>query len=77
MPDAPSESEAQCHSIPGKIFNFIPGNVSDGSHSWIAAGAEPDAHQFMSRFVYKGVIEWKQTRNNIVLTPETRSGMHG
>jgi hypothetical protein len=22
--------------------------VGDGSHSWIAAGAEPDAHQFMS-----------------------------
>jgi hypothetical protein len=63
MPDAPSESEAQCRSILGKIFNFIPNNgarnVSDGSHSWIAAGAEPDAHQFMSRFVYKGVIEWK------------------
>jgi hypothetical protein len=58
MPDAPSESEAQCRSIPGKIFNFVPGNgarnVGVGSHSWIAAGAEPDAHQFMSRFVYKG-----------------------
>jgi hypothetical protein len=38
--DAPSESEAQCRSIPGKIFNFVPGNgarnVSVGSHSWIA-----------------------------------------
>jgi hypothetical protein len=22
-------------------------NVGDGSHSWIAAGAEPDAHQFL------------------------------
>jgi hypothetical protein len=42
MPDAPSESEAQCHSIPGKIFNFVPGNgtinVSVRIHSWIAAG---------------------------------------
>jgi hypothetical protein len=50
MPDAPSESEAQCRSISGKIFNFIPDkdarNVSVGSHSWIAAGAEPDTHQF-------------------------------
>jgi hypothetical protein len=25
--------------------------VSVRSHPWIAAGAEPDAHQFMSRFV--------------------------
>jgi hypothetical protein len=50
MPDAPSESEAQCRSIPGKIFNFVPGNgarnVSVRSHSWIATGAEPNAHQF-------------------------------
>jgi hypothetical protein len=50
MPDAPSESEAQCHSILGKIFNFVPNNgarnVSVRSHSWIAAGVEPDAHQF-------------------------------
>jgi hypothetical protein len=50
MPDAPSELEAQCHSIPGKIFNFVPGNgarnVSVRSHSWIAAGEEPDAHHF-------------------------------
>jgi hypothetical protein len=42
MPDAPSESEAQCRSIPGKIFNFVPDNdarnVSTRSHSWIAAG---------------------------------------
>jgi hypothetical protein len=42
MPDAPSESEAQCRSIPGKIFNFVPGNgtrnVGVISHSWIAAG---------------------------------------
>jgi hypothetical protein len=42
MPNAPSESEARCRSIPGKIFNFIPDNgtrdVSIKSHSWIAAG---------------------------------------
>jgi hypothetical protein len=38
--DAPSESANRCRSIPGKIFNFVPGNgarnVSVGSHSWIA-----------------------------------------
>jgi hypothetical protein len=56
--DAPSESEAQCRSISGKIFNFVPGNgarnVGDGSHSWIAAGAEPDAHQFYVTIVFNG-----------------------
>ena len=50
MSDAPSELEVRCRSIPGNIFNFVPDNgtinVGDGSHSWIAAGAEPDAHQF-------------------------------
>jgi len=50
MPKAPSELEAQWCSILGKIFNFVPGNgarnVSVRSHSWIVAGAEPDAHQF-------------------------------
>jgi hypothetical protein len=43
--DAPSESEDRCHSIPGKIFNFIPDsgarNVSTGSHLWIAAEVSP------------------------------------
>jgi hypothetical protein len=42
MPDAPSELETQCHSIPGKIFNFVLDNdtinVITKSHSWIAAG---------------------------------------
>jgi hypothetical protein len=50
MPDASSELEAQCHSIPRKIFNFIPGNdtrnVGIRSHSSIAVGEEPNAHQF-------------------------------
>jgi hypothetical protein len=58
MSDAPSESEAQCRSISGKIFNFIPNNgtrnVGVGSHSWIAAGAEPDTHQFQVMIFYKG-----------------------
>jgi hypothetical protein len=52
--DAPSESVNRCRSILGKIFNFVPsndaGNVSIRSHSWIVAGAEPDAHQFNVMF---------------------------
>jgi hypothetical protein len=29
-------------------------SVGDGSHSWIAAGAEPDAHQFYVTVVFNG-----------------------
>jgi hypothetical protein len=58
MPDAPSESEAQCRSILGKIFNFVPDNgaknVGNGSHSWIAAGAEPNDHQLYVTVVLNG-----------------------
>jgi hypothetical protein len=72
MPDAPSELEAQCHSIPGNIFNFVPGNgaknVGDGSHSWIEAGAEPDAHQFMSQFVYERGDQMEVNSDDIVST---------
>jgi hypothetical protein len=80
MPDAPSESEAQCRSIPGKIFNFVPGNgarnVGVRSHSWIAAGAEPDAHQFyVTNNLMGGVVEWIETQKSMALTQETRSGM--
>jgi hypothetical protein len=28
--------------------------VGNGSHSWIAAGAEPDAHQFYVTIVFNG-----------------------
>ena len=70
IPDAPSKLEAQCHSIPGKIFNFVPKNgarnVGVGSQSWIAAGAEPDTHQFNVTIYYKGMIKWKETQNDIV-----------
>jgi hypothetical protein len=45
MPDEPSESKAQCCSIPGKIFNFVLDsdaiNVSVGSHLWIAVEVRP------------------------------------
>jgi hypothetical protein len=74
MPDAPSELEAQCHSILGNIFNFDPGNgarnVGDRSHSWIAAGAEPDAHQFRSRFVYERGDRMEVNSDDIVSTPK-------
>jgi hypothetical protein len=40
--DAPSESEARCHSTQGKVFNSFPGNdamnVSTESHPQIAGG---------------------------------------
>jgi hypothetical protein len=58
MSDAPSESEAQCRSAQGKSSTSVPGNgarnVGDGSHSWIAAGAEPDAHHFYVTIVLMG-----------------------
>jgi hypothetical protein len=81
MPDAPSESKTQCHSIQGKIFNFVLGNdtrnVSVISHPWIAAGAEPDAHQFMSRFVYKRGDRMEANSTPYCSNSKTRLGMHG
>jgi hypothetical protein len=79
MSNAPSESEAQRRSILGKVFNIIPINdtinVGIGSHSWIAAGAETDAHQFYVTICFKGVIEWIETQEDITLTQKTRLGM--
>jgi hypothetical protein len=79
MPNAPLESKAQCHSILGKIFNFVPGNgirnVGVGSHSWIVVGAEPDTHQFYVTICFKGVIEWIETQEDISLTQKTGLGM--
>jgi len=31
-------------------------------------GAEPDTHQFNVTIVYKGMIKWKKTQDNIVST---------
>jgi hypothetical protein len=45
-------------------------SVGDGSHSWIAAGAEPDAHQFMSRFVYERGDRMEVNSDDIVSTPK-------
>jgi hypothetical protein len=44
--------------------------VGDRSHSWIAAGAEPDAHQFMSRFVYERGDRMEVNSDDIVSTPK-------
>jgi hypothetical protein len=52
-------------------------NVSVGSHSWIAAGAEPDTHQFMSRFVYKMDDQMEANSGQHHFNPENRLGMHG
>jgi hypothetical protein len=52
---------------------FVP-SVSVRSHSWIAAGAEPDAHQFVCHDFIKGVIDRERTRNNIALTQNPELG---
>jgi hypothetical protein len=49
--------------------------VGVGSHYWIAAGAEPDAHQFYVTICFKGVIEWIETQEDIALTQKTGLGM--
>jgi hypothetical protein len=44
-------------------------HVGHGSHSWIVVGAEPDAHQFMSRFVCKRGDRMEVNSDDIVSTP--------
>ena len=50
MFDAPSESEAQCHSAQGKSSTSSPATAPEMLASEVTpgllAGAEPDAHQF-------------------------------
>jgi hypothetical protein len=62
MPDAPSELEPQCHSIPGKIFNFVPDNdarnVCVRSHSWIVVGVSLMPISLCHYLLIKG-DEWK------------------
>ena len=43
-------------------------SVGDEIHSWIAVGAEPDAHQFMSRFVYERGDRMEVNSDDIVST---------
>jgi hypothetical protein len=58
MSDAPSESEAQCRSAQGKSSTSSPATAPEMLASEVTpgllAGAEPNAHQFLSRFVYGG-----------------------
>jgi hypothetical protein len=68
MPDAPSESEAQCCSIPGNIFNFVPGNgarnVGDRSHPGLQQEQSPTPIS-LCHDLFNGVIEWKLTQNDV------------
>jgi hypothetical protein len=79
MLDAPSESEAQCRSIPGKIFDFIPGNnarnVSVRSHSWIAAGVSLMPISLCHNLFIKG-DQLEEDSEQYRFNSETRPGMH-
>jgi hypothetical protein len=72
IPDAPSESEAQCCSISGKIFNFVPvndaRNVSIRSHSWIACRSRARHPSVLCHDLFNGVIRWVKTQENMALT---------
>ena len=56
--DAPSESVNRCRSAQGKYSTSSPATAPEMLVLEVTpgflAGAEPNAHQFMSRFVYKG-----------------------
>ena len=52
------------------MVNVVRHYVSVGSHSWIAAGEEPNAHQFMSRFVYERGDRMEVNSDDIVSTPK-------
>jgi hypothetical protein len=66
--------ETQCGRKPHNVFSYLSlritfiGSVGNGSHSLIAAGAELDAHQFMSRFVYGKGDRMEVNSNDIVST---------
>jgi hypothetical protein len=81
MLDAPSESKAQCCSIPGNIFNFVldngARNVGDGSHSWIAAGAEPTPISLCHDLFIKGGDRMEVNSKQHCFSSETRPSMHG
>ena len=58
MSDAPSESEAQCHSAQGKSSTSSPATMPEmlalEVTPGLLAGAEPDAHQFNVTIYLKG-----------------------
>jgi hypothetical protein len=49
------------------LYNLINLLASEVTHG-LLAGAEPDTHQFSVTIVYKGMIKWKKTQNDIVST---------
>jgi hypothetical protein len=58
MPDAPSESEAQCRSTQGKSSISSPATAPEMLASEVTpgllAGAEPNAHQFYVTICFNG-----------------------
>jgi hypothetical protein len=58
MFDAPSESEAQCHSAQGKYSTSSPATAPEMLATEVTprllAGAEPDADQFHVTMVFNG-----------------------
>jgi hypothetical protein len=58
MSDAPSKSEAQCHSAQGKYSTSSPATAPEMLATEVTrgllAGAEPDAHQFYVTVVFYG-----------------------
>jgi hypothetical protein len=60
MPIIPKEdSDELKNTNPDDLVSSRIPSVGDGSHTWIAAGAEPDAHQFIVTNLFKGVIGWE------------------
>jgi hypothetical protein len=72
MSDAPSESEAHCRYAQGKSSTSSLATTLEMLASEVTprllAGAEPDAHHLMSRFVLKGDQMEVKTQRNIILT---------
>jgi hypothetical protein len=72
MSDAPSESEAQCHSTQGKSSTSSPATAPEMLAPEVTpgllAGVEPNAHQFLCRNLINGVVEWKETQESSIDT---------
>jgi hypothetical protein len=73
------QNQKLCRSIPGKIFNFVPGNgarnVGVRSHSWIAAGVEPTPISLCHDLFIKG-DQMEENSEQYRSNSETRPDMH-